>query len=88
MKRTVALVSLMGMVAVCAQAVAQSNDDFMPPGEYRFKMVPFTELSERSVSRQGDAALNLKAVRWEHSESDHFIFHTETGWHHAGFFRA
>jgi hypothetical protein len=47
--------------------------------EYALKVVPFAELSERHVSRQGDAALNLPGVQWQHSESDHFIFHTETG---------
>jgi len=60
-------------------AVAQDVDDTSSLGEYRFKILPFDQLSERSVSRQGDAALKLATVKWEHSESDHFIFHTESG---------
>ncbi|HTS17466.1 MAG TPA: hypothetical protein VMP11_07830 [Verrucomicrobiae bacterium] len=61
-------------------ALAQTNDDdYVPPGQYHIKIVPFDELSEKSVSRQGDAALALPSVHWQHSESDHFIFHTETG---------
>jgi hypothetical protein len=43
------------------------------------KRLAFEQLSERSVSRQGEAALQLTTVKWEHSESDHFIFHTEAG---------
>jgi len=61
-------------------ATAQTNDeDALPPGQYHLKVLPFDQLSEKSVSRQGDAALSLKTVQWQHSESDHFIFHTETG---------
>ena len=73
------IIGLLGVIAGGVPAAAQSNDDFLPPGEYHLKVLPFAELSERSVSRQGDLALNLKAVKWEHSESDHFIFHSETG---------
>ena len=73
------IIGLLGMIAGGVPAAAQSNDDFLPPGQYHLKVLPFAELSERSVSRQGDTALNLKAVKWEHSESDHFIFHTEAG---------
>jgi hypothetical protein len=58
---------------------AQSQDEALASDGYRFKMLPFERLSERSVSRQGDAALKLETVKWEHSESDHFIFHTEAG---------
>ena len=36
-------------------------------------------MSEHSVSRQGDMALGIKSITWQHSESDHFIFHTEVG---------
>ena len=73
------IIGLLGVIAGGVPAAAHSNDDFLPPGQYHLKVLPFAELSERSVSRQGDTALNLKAVKWEHSESDHFIFHTETG---------
>ena len=58
---------------------AQSQDEALASDGYRFKILPFERLSERSVSRQGDAALKLETVKWEHSESDHFIFHTEAG---------
>jgi hypothetical protein len=58
---------------------AHSQDEALASDGYRFKMLPFERLSERSVSRQGDAALKLETVKWEHSESDHFIFHTEAG---------
>lgn len=40
---------------------------------------PFEQLSERNISRSGDRALKMKAVAWEHAESEHFIFHTEAG---------
>ncbi len=39
----------------------------------------FAQLSERSVSRIGQRALAMTSVNWEHSESEHFIFHTEAG---------
>src|SRR5271155_4340 len=77
MKRILAV--LIGTVILCVPAVAQTDDDTLPPGQYHLKILSFDELSEKSVSRQGDAALNLKDVQWQHSESDHFIFHTETG---------
>lgn len=46
----------------------------------RLRKVPYNELSDRNVSRRGEDALRLKTVTWEHSETDHFIFHTETGY--------
>ena len=60
-------------------AMGQGGDDVSSLGDYRFKALPFDQLSEHSVSQQGDAALKLATVKWEHSESDHFIFHTESG---------
>ena len=80
------LVGLTVAVVWCAHASAR-DEGAVPAqslpggtqGQYKLKVVPFAELSERYVSRQGDTALNLDAVKWEHSESDHFIFHTETG---------
>ena len=81
MKRILAvLAGFIGPVLLGVPASAQTNDDdAVPPGVYHLKILPFDELSEKSVSRQGDAALNLKTVQWQHSESEHFIFHTETG---------
>jgi hypothetical protein len=72
---------VIGLISIIssARAATQGVDEALSPGDYRLKTVPFEELSERTVSRQGDIALNLKTVKWEHSESDHFIFHTETG---------
>jgi hypothetical protein len=74
-----ALVGLLAAIICCAHAGAQDEEVIPAPGQYNLKVVPFGELSERHVSRQGDAALKIEAVKWEHSESDHFIFHTETG---------
>ena len=68
----------MGMIFF-VPVTAQSQDEALASDGYRFKILPFERLSERSVSRQGDAALKLETVKWEHSESDHFIFHTEAG---------
>jgi hypothetical protein len=73
-----ALVGLMG-VMLSVSIAAQAQGAAATSNGYSFKKVPFDELSERSVSRQGDAALKLATVKWEHSESDHFIFHTESG---------
>jgi len=80
MRRFLAVAAgFIGAALLSLQALAQTNDeDALPPGEYHLKLLPFDQLSEKSVSRQGDAALNLKSVQWQHSESDHFIFHTET----------
>jgi hypothetical protein len=81
MKRILAVAAgVLVIVILCVPAIAQTDDDdALPPGQYHLKVLPFDQLSEQSVSRQGDAALNLKTVQWQHSESDHFIFHTETG---------
>lgn len=73
-----ALVGLMGII-FSVHLTAQAQDEASAPDGYRFKMLPFDELSERSVSRTGDTALKIATVKWEHSESDHFIFHTEAG---------
>jgi hypothetical protein len=73
------LIGLVGSLLVCSHAAAQGIEDALPGGEYPFKVVPFEKLSDHNLSRQGDAALGLKSVTWEHSESDHFIFHTESG---------
>ena len=74
-----ALVGLLAAIICCAHAGAGDEEVIPAPRQYNLKVVPFGELSERHVSRQGDAALKIEAVKWEHSESDHFIFHTETG---------
>jgi hypothetical protein len=79
MKPTRTLVGLIGVVLCCIHSAARSEEDALPSGQYRFKMSPFEALSDRNVSRLGDTALKLKTVKWEHSESDHFVFHTETG---------
>jgi hypothetical protein len=80
MKLIRTVLGLIGSVILAVGATAQSPDDTPPPpGQYRFKTLPLEELSDRNVSRMGDTALNLKDIKWEHGESDHFIFHTETG---------
>jgi len=79
MKFIRALLGLIGSVILCLHPAAQGEEDAPPPGQYRFKTLPLAELSDRNVSRLGDAALNLKDIKWEHGESDHFVFHTETG---------
>lgn len=79
MKRIRALTSLMSSVILGVLATARGQEDAPPPGQYRFKTLPLEELSDRNVSRLGDQALNLKEIKWEHGESDHFVFHTETG---------
>jgi hypothetical protein len=73
------LVSL-SLASICCVHASASDEETVPTkNQYNLKIVPFAELSERHVSRQGDAALSIEGVKWEHSESDHFIFHTETG---------
>jgi len=79
MRLTGTLAGLIGSVLLCTHAAGQGEEDALPSGQYRFKVLPFEELSDHNVSRLGDAALNLKNIKWEHGESDHFIFHTETG---------
>jgi len=44
-----------------------------------YQTKPFSKLSEQVVSRQGQLALNMSSVTWEHGESDSFIFHFEKG---------
>jgi hypothetical protein len=48
-------------------------------GETQVTRKAFEELSERNVSRAGEQALKMTSVKWEHFETDHFIFHSETG---------
>jgi hypothetical protein len=79
MKRVGALVGLVGAILCGVYPVAQGEDDALPAGVYRLKLGTLDEMSERSVSRQGDMALGIKSITWQHSESDHFIFHTEDG---------
>jgi hypothetical protein len=70
---------LVGAILCGVHRVAQGEDDAVPAGAYRLKLGTLDEMSERSVSRQGDMALGIKSITWQHSESDHFIFHTEVG---------
>jgi len=79
MKRILAIIGLLATVAQGVFAADQGEQEALPPGQYHLAMLPFERLSDHNVSRQGDAALNIKTVNWQHSESDHFIFHTETG---------
>ena len=79
MKPVRTLLGLLGALVLCVPPSTRGQDGAPPAGVYKFKTVPFEDLSDRNVSRQGDTALHLKGVTWEHSESDHFIFHTETG---------
>jgi len=79
MKRVGALTGLVGAILWGICLAAQGEDEASPPGVYHLKLAPLEELSERTVSRQGDMALSTKSITWQHSESDHFIFHTEAG---------
>ena len=79
MKRVGALAGLVGLILCGVHPMAQGEDDALPAGVYRLKLGTLDEMSEHSVSRQGDMALGIKSITWQHSESDHFIFHTETG---------
>jgi hypothetical protein len=79
MKRVGVLVGLVGAIFCAVHLVAQGEDDALPTGVYRLKLGTLEDMSERNVSRQGDQALNIKGITWQHSESDHFIFHTEVG---------
>ncbi len=78
MHRTTTVAFLAAAICLVRQASWAEETD-AEQGQYNLKPVSFEQLSEQSVSRQGDAALQTAAVKWEHSESDHFIFHTETG---------
>jgi len=70
---TISLLLLAGM------AVAQKEDSADSAPETPLVKKSFEQLSERNVTRTGERALNIKGVTWEHSETEHFIFHTETG---------
>jgi hypothetical protein len=71
---TISLLLLAGI------ARAQTDDSSVPvPPEVPLVKKSFEQLSERNVTRTGDRALKIKGVTWEHSETEHFIFHTETG---------
>lgn len=73
------LVGLIGLAVWCFCPAARGEEDTSDSSQYHLKAVPFEQLSENSVSRQGDVALKTATIKWQHSESDHFIFHTETG---------
>ena len=73
------LIHLLGIMALCVASAARAQDDAPSADPYHLKKMPFEELSDRNVSRQGEAALKLTTVKWEHSETDHFIFHTAAG---------
>ena len=79
MKLASVLVGLLGSGIVCLPVAAQEFGDDLPSGRYTVKTMAFEELSNRNLSRLGETALHLKTVQWQHSESNHFIFHTETG---------
>jgi hypothetical protein len=71
--RHVILAGLSAVVLNVASSIAcaaESNE---------LKAVRFEDLSERTVSRLGDAALRIPSIQWEHAESAHFIFHIEKG---------
>ena len=73
------LAGLLSAIVLCVPPAARAEDDAPAADPYHLKKVPFEELSDHNLSRQGEAALNLPGVKWEHSETDHFIFHTESG---------
>ncbi len=73
------LSGLLGALVLCVPPAARGQDDAPSADPYHLKKVPFEELSDRNVSRLGETALKLTTVKWEHSETDHFIFHTEAG---------
>lgn len=61
-----------GMLAACL--AADGGEELT----YEVRRASWEQLSDRNISRAGEAALAMP-VRWEHSESAHFVFHTETG---------
>ena len=67
------------LVATIVLPSVHAQDDAPSAAPYHLKKVSFEELSDRNLSRQGETALKLSGVKWEHSETDHFIFHTEAG---------
>ena len=71
--KTTELLSIAAIVVVC-EFTATAQDS---AANYQPKT--FEQLSERTVSRMGDQALKMKSVKWQHGESDHFIFHAEAG---------
>jgi hypothetical protein len=66
---------------LCAGRCGADPEDATTPDAPEAALVQktFAQLSERSVSRIGQRALAMTSVNWEHSESEHFIFHTEAG---------
>jgi hypothetical protein len=76
--RMTAIMTAVGLLAGFCRA--ETADSSVPaPLDVPLVKKPFEQVSERNVSRTGDRALKMKTVSWEHSESEHFIFHTETG---------
>ena len=73
------LVGWLGAIVLYVSAPARAQDEAPSADPYHLRKVPFEELSDRTLSRQGEAALKLPSVKWEHSETDHFVFHTEAG---------
>ena len=69
-----------GLLLVAGTMAAQTNDsDESDSPEVPLVKKSFEQLSERNVTHTGERALHAKDVTWEHSETEHFIFHTETG---------
>ena len=73
------LLAWLAAIVLCVAPAARADDDAPSAGPYHLRKAAFEELGDRNVSRQGESALKLAAVKWEHSETDHFVFHTETG---------
>ena len=40
-----------------------------------FKEIPFSQLSDRSLTPLGQAALSIRSSEWKHAESTNFIYH-------------
>jgi hypothetical protein len=75
--KSTATISLL-LLAGIARAQTDDSSVSVPP-EVPLVKKSFEQLSERNVTRTGERALKIKGVTWEHSETEHFIFHTETG---------
>ncbi len=77
--RKIAL-AILTMALLAFPCAADHDDSSVPDAPaVPLEKKSFDQLSERAVSRSGERALDMTTVQWEHSETEHFIFHTEAG---------
>jgi hypothetical protein len=68
---------LLVVVAGLAFTVRASDADPSPPPREAVKLVEKTwaQLSDRSLSRRAQLALEDEKIKWRHGETEHFVFH-------------